>query len=81
MNSITGIATMMSIAQDAMTEEHRSEKVLLQMAAQKMKHEWESWKLMEDLKTDIFQIQQEVSLQKAKTDDKIINKWDEFIKG
>ncbi|MDQ7826007.1 MAG: hypothetical protein RDV48_24605 [Candidatus Eremiobacteraeota bacterium] len=74
-------SSVMSMAQMQLTDSLLSEKTAMQMAALKTKSTWESWKLNQDLQTEIYKIQQEVTLHRAKTQDKMINKWDEYIKG
>lgn len=77
---IQSAGNMMSLAQLTLTDRLQSEKVAFQMEAQAQKHGWEKWKLFQDLQTEIFKIQQEVCIQRAKTQDKLFEKWDEYIK-
>ena len=69
-----------SYAQFSLTNNLQVEKVITEMTAARIKFEWEKWKLQEDLKTKVYEIQNEVYLEKAKTQDKIMNKWDSFIR-
>ena len=50
----------------------------MQMAQQKS--EWNMWKMVEDTQNKIYEIQQTVAVDQAKTQDKMFNKWDEYIK-
>jgi hypothetical protein len=38
---------------------------------------WLNW----TMQTEIYKIQQEVTLQRAKTQDKMMNKWDDYVRG
>jgi hypothetical protein len=76
--SPSSISTMMQMH---LTDELLVEKTAMQMAAEKSKSAWEGWKLFQDLQTEIYQIQQEVTLQRAKTQDKMMNKWDDYVRG
>lgn len=48
--------------------------------AQAQKSEMERWKIASDTQTKIFEIQQEVTVNRAKTQDKMFNKWCDYIK-
>ncbi len=78
--SIGGLSTM-ALSQLQLTDTLRDEQTFLTMAAQKIKHQWETWKIFQDAQTEIYKIQQEVTLQRAKSQDKMFNKWDDYIKG
>lgn len=53
----------------------------IQMQADAQKQQMERWKILQDTQTKIFEIQQDVTVNKAKTTDKMFNKWDEYIRG
>ncbi len=80
MDPIGAQGSMMAMAHLQLTDELQVEGVAMQMMAQRKKHEWEQWKLFQDLQTSIYETQQEVCLQRAKTQDKIFGKWDDYIK-
>jgi RHS repeat-associated protein len=40
----------------------------------------ERWRILRETQTEIFEIMQDVTINKAKTQDKMFNKWDEYIK-
>jgi len=40
----------------------------------------ERWKIQQDQQTKIFETQQDVTQNKAQTQDKAYKKWDEYIK-
>ena len=48
--------------------------------AQAQKSAMERWKIASDTQTKIFEIQQEVTVNRAKTQDKMFNKWCDYIK-
>ncbi len=48
--------------------------------AQAQKSAMERWKIANDTQTKIFEIQQEVTVNRAKTQDKMFNKWCDYIK-
>jgi hypothetical protein len=51
-----------------------------QMQADAQKQQMERWKILQDTQTKIFEIQQDVTVNKARTQDKMYNKWDEYIR-
>jgi len=81
MDYMASLSPGMAMAQMVLTDHLTIEKTVAQMAAQRKKSAWESWKLFSDLQTEIYKIQQEVTLHRARTQDKMLNKWDEYIKG
>jgi len=44
------------------------------------KNQAERWKILQDTQTKIFEIQQDVTVNKAKTQDKMFQKWDQYIR-
>lgn len=52
----------------------------LQMAVDQQRQQMERWKIMQDTQTKIFEIQQDVTVNKARTQDKAWQKWDEYIR-
>ena len=55
--------------------------ILTQMQGDAQKQQMERWKIMQDIQTKIFQIQQDVTSNKSKSADKAYKKWDEYIRG
>ena len=51
-----------------------------QMQADNQKQQMQRWKILQDTQTKIFEIQQDVTVNKARTQDKMFNKWDEYIR-
>ncbi|MHC9538016.1 MAG: hypothetical protein AB9903_00705 [Vulcanimicrobiota bacterium] len=78
--TIGGISTM-AFSQLQLTDTLRDEQTFLTMAAQRIKHQWETWKIFQDTQTEIYKIQQEVTLHRAKSQDKLCNRWDDYING
>ena len=58
----------------------RVEEMQLSMAAESEKAEWNKWKIIQDTQNKIYEIQQGVAVDQAKTQDKMFQKWDEYIK-
>ncbi|MHB2020773.1 MAG: hypothetical protein ACYCW6_27865 [Candidatus Xenobia bacterium] len=54
--------------------------IATQIQSDAQKQQMDRWKILEDTQTKIFEIQQDVSVNKAKTQDKMYNKWDEYIR-
>jgi len=50
------------------------------MQADNQKQEMRRWQIMQDVQTKKFEIQQDVTVNKAKTGDKMFGKWDEYIR-
>jgi hypothetical protein len=72
-NSVAQFQMFMSDYQQAQTIQTTS-------AMEAQKQQMERWKIMQDTQTKIFEIQQEVTVNRAKTQDKMFNKWDDYIK-
>lgn len=54
---------------------------VMQMKADDQKQQMERWKILQDTQTKIFEIQQDVTVNKARTQEKAFNRWDEYIRG
>ena len=78
MNFISNIIAQQQMAandlQNAMT-------IATQIQADAQKQQMQRWKILQDTQTKIFEIQQDVTVNKAKTQDKLFDKWDEYIRG
>ncbi len=70
-----------SVFQIYMTDQQNSQTTLTTIAANQQKSEMERWKILQDTQTKCFEIQQDVSVNQAKTEDKMFGKWDEYIRG
>lgn len=51
-----------------------------QIQSDNQKQQMERWKILEETQTKIFEIQQDVTANQAKTQDKAYKKWDEYIR-
>lgn len=77
----TTSSQVMTQSQMALTDQIQVEQTAYSMAAEQQKSEWNKWKILQDTQTKIYEIQQDVTLNRAKVQDKMFQKWDEFIKG
>ena len=80
MNLVNSLSSPMSLFQLQQTDQLQNENVAVQMHAEKVRNDHKIWQILEDLQTDIFKIQQEVCLNRAKVGDKMMDKWDEYFK-
>ena len=76
-----GLSNAASMAQMAASDLQNAQTIYTQMQADAQKQEMSRWKILQDTQTKIFEIQQDVTVNKAKTQDKMFNKWDEYIRG
>jgi hypothetical protein len=51
-----------------------------QLAQDQQKAQMERWKIQQDEQTKIFETEQDVTANKAQTQDKAYKKWDDYIK-
>ncbi len=63
-----------------MSDYQQAQTIQTQIGADTQKQQMERWKILQDTQTKIFEIQQEVTVNKAKTQDKMFNKWDDYIR-
>lgn len=77
MNQMASAAWYQGIAADR----QQAMTIGTQIAATARKHEAERWKLQQDTATKVFELQQEAIVFKAKAQDKMGRKWDEYIRG
>ncbi|MFP4498428.1 MAG: hypothetical protein ACLFQV_09490 [Vulcanimicrobiota bacterium] len=75
-----GQANQTAMAQMQNSDQNQAATVQTQMQADNQKQQMRQWQIMEDTKTKIFEIQQDVTVNKAKTGDKMFNKWDQYIR-
>lgn len=75
-----GQANSVAQFQMFMSDFQQSQTIQTQIAADAQKQQMERWKILQDTQTKIFEIQQDVTVNKAKTQDKMFNKWDEYIR-
>ena len=75
-----GQANSVSQFQMFMSDFQQAQTIQTQIGADAQKQQMERWKILQDTQTKIFEVQQEVTVNKAKTQDKMFNKWDEYIR-
>jgi hypothetical protein len=63
-------------------EEFRKAQAIAEsMQSDNQKQQVERWKILQDTQTQIFSIQQDVTANKAQTQDPAYKKWDKYIRG
>jgi len=77
---MTGMANAASMTQMINSDFQQAQTVGTQMMADGQKQQMRRWQIMQDTQTKIFEIQQDVTVNKAKTQDKMFNKWDQYIR-
>jgi hypothetical protein len=75
-----GQANSVAQFQMYMSDYQQAQTIQTQIGADAQKQQMERWKILQDTQTKIFEIQQDVTVNKAKTQDKMFNKWDEYIR-
>ena len=75
-----GAANAASMAQMILSDRQQAQTIQTQMMADTQKQQAERWKIMRETQTKIFEIQQDVTVNQAKTQDKMYGKWSEYIK-
>ena len=76
-----GLSNAASMAQMAASDFQYAQTIYTQMQADADKQEMSRWQILQDTQTKIFEIQQDVTVNKAQTQDKMFDKWDEYIRG
>ncbi|HXE72242.1 MAG TPA: hypothetical protein VNO81_06240 [Candidatus Nitrosotenuis sp.] len=76
-----GAANNAAQLQMFMSDFQQAQTIQTQIAADAQKQQMERWKILQDTQTKIFEIQQDVTVNKAKTQDKMFQKWDDYIRG
>ncbi|HNU07255.1 MAG TPA: hypothetical protein PKO33_05760 [Pyrinomonadaceae bacterium] len=51
-----------------------------EIQSEAQKQQMERWKILQDTQTKIFEIQQDITVNRSKTSDKLHQKWDQFIR-
>lgn len=74
------LSNSVAIFQLQMSDTQQAQTIYTQIGADAQKQQMERWKILQDTQTKIFEIQQDVTVNKAKTQDKMFNKWDEYIR-
>lgn len=77
---MTGMANAATQQQMQSSDQNQAQTVQTEMQADNQKQEMRRWQIMQDMQTKKFEIQQDVTVNKAKTGDKMFGKWDEYIR-
>jgi len=59
----------------------RAAAIFAQIAADAEKQRVERWKILQDTQKMIFEIQQDVAVNRARSTDKAFSAWEKYIKG
>jgi hypothetical protein len=78
--AIGGLSNLFSMTQMQANDVQNAMTISTQIQADAQKQQMDRWKILQDTQTKIFEIQQDVTVNKAKTQDKMFNKWDEYIR-
>ncbi|MBQ7568751.1 hypothetical protein IJT17_08105 [bacterium] len=78
--AMSGLTSVFSIGQMQMTDLQQAQTISTQIASTAQKQEMERWKILQDTETKCFEMQQEATINRAKTQDKLYSKWDDYIK-
>jgi hypothetical protein len=76
-----GAANSAAQMQMFLSDFQQAQTIQTQIMADAQKQQMERWKILQDTQTKIFEIQQDVTVNKAKTQDKMFDKWDDYIRG
>jgi len=77
---MTGMANAAAMTQMINSDYQQAQTIGTQMMSDNQKQQMRRWQIMQDTQTKIFEIQQDVTVNKAKTQDKMFNKWDQYIR-
>ena len=75
--ALTGAA---SWAQTQANDFQNAQTIYTQIQAQAQRQEMQRWQIATDTQTKIMEIQQETTVNRAKTQDKLFKKWDDYIR-
>lgn len=73
-------STVASMLQMKANDRQNAQSIYTAIAADAQKNQMNRWKILQDTQTKIFEIQQDVTVNRAKTQDKMFGKWDEYIR-
>jgi hypothetical protein len=77
---MTGLANAAAVQQLMVSDAQQAQTIYAQSAADTQKQQMRRWQIAEDTQTKVFEIQQDVNVNKAKAADKMFGKWDEYIR-
>ena len=75
--ALTGAA---SWAQMQANDFQNAQTIYTQIQAQAQRQEMQRWQIATDTQTKIMEIQQETTVNRTKTQDKLFKKWDDYIR-
>ena len=75
----TNFANQMAIAQQRASDLQQAQTIQTQMQAEAKKSETQRWQIMSELQTKIHSITTEVTINKAKSADKLMQKMTQYI--
>ncbi len=75
--ALTGAANW---AQMQANDFQNAQTIYTQIQAQAQRQEMQRWQIATDTQTKIMEIQQETTVNRAKTQDKLFKKWDDYIR-
>lgn len=75
-----GMANQTAMAQLQNSDQNQAQTIQTEMMADNQKNAMNRWKIMQDLQTKIFEIMSDCTVNKAKTNDKMFGKWDEYMR-
>ena len=75
-----GLSNVFAITQMQQNDYQNAQTIAIQMQSDAQKQQMSRWKILQDTQTKIFEIQQDVTVNKAKTQDKMFQKWDEYVR-
>ena len=79
-NGPIGSTNPNSLFQMQASEMQNSQTILTQTAANAQKQRAERWKIMQETQTKIFEITQDITANKARTQDKMFQQWNAYIR-
>ena len=75
-----GMASAMSALQMITSDCQQAQTISTQIQADAQTQQMNRWKILQDTQTKIQEIQQDVTVNRAKSQDKMFDKWDEYIR-
>ncbi|MGM9998213.1 MAG: hypothetical protein ACI38Q_02275 [Candidatus Bruticola sp.] len=81
LSSMFSATNTASMVQMQTSDLQNAQTIYTQIEADSQKQQMQRWQILEDTQTKIMEIQQDVTVNRAKTQDKMFDKWDEYIRG
>lgn len=75
-----GSANFAALLQMYRSDQQQAFTIWIQTLAEAKKQQAQRWKIMCELKTKIFEIQQEVAVNQARAQSKALSKWSDYIR-